>query len=361
MDTGGALNLNVHFHLAALDGVFVEKDRAIAFVRLPAPTTEEVTALVRKIRKGVLRLLGRNRISMSTDEGGWDDPFVEASPALAAACGASVQGISAFGPRTGQRVRRIGEEPDETVEVPKRKRHARHQGFDLHAGAPIRAEERDRLERMLRYMLRPPIAESRLRELPDGNILLTQKTKWSDGTTALVFHPLELLERLCAIIPKPQVNLLIYHGVLAPNSHWRSRAVAYGRFGKQATVESDSERRDAVHPRPDEGEPSPVDETPVFRPRNTTWAELMRRTFGYDVMACLECGGRMRLIAMIEEPAVIAKILDHLGLPTEPPAARPARAPPEPQKGRPAGRPSVETSLIEPELDDPIDEPAFDC
>jgi ribosomal protein S27E len=359
---GGALNLNVHFHLAALDGVFVEKDGALTFVRLPAPTTEEVAALVKRIRKGVLRLLGRNRISLSTDEGGWDDPFVEASPALAAACGASVQGISAFGPRTGQRVRRIGEEPDETGEVPKRKRHARHQGFDLHAGAPIRAEERDRLERMLRYMLRPPIAESRLRELPDGNILLMQKTKWSDGTTALVFEPLELLERLCAIIPKPQVNLLIYHGVLAPNARWRSRAVAYGR-----ETDPDSERGDAVKPHPDasgssqSSDPSQSSPSSSFRPRNTTWAELMRRTFGYDMMACLECGGRMRLIAMIEEPAVIAKILDHLGLPTKPPVARPARSPPEPLQGRPAGRPSVETGLIEPELDDPIDEPAFDC
>ena len=78
----------------------------------------------------------------------------------------------------------------------------------------------------------------------------------------------------------------------------------------------------------------------------------MRRTFGYDVMACLECGGRMKLIAMIEDPAVIAKILTHLGLPTEPPAAHPARPPPE-QLELP--------ELIEPELDEPIDEPAFDC
>jgi len=46
-------------------------------------------------------------------------------------------------------------------------------------------------------------------------------------------------------------------------------------------------------------------------------------------MACLECGGRMKLIAMIEQPEVIEKILSHLGLPTDPPRPRPARAPPE--------------------------------
>jgi hypothetical protein len=336
---GGALNLNVHFHLAALDGVFVEIDGKLVFHKLPAPSTEDVTALVKRVRKGVLRVLGRSRISTGKDgEDGWEDPFVEESPSLAAACGASVQGISAFGPRTGQRVRRIGEEPDEIVKVLKRKRHARYQGFDLHAGAPAKAEERDHLERMLRYLLRPPIAESRLRELPDGNILLTQKTKWSDGTTALVFHPLELLERLAAIIPRPQINLLVYHGVLAPNAKWRKRVVAYKRpvVGASST-EDDGDTYDGEAPKK-----SP--------PRYYAWADLMRRTFGYDVNACLECGGRMKLIAMIEEPAVIEKILSHLGLPTEPPHAHPARPPP------------AQLELPEfVEFDEPIDEPAFDC
>jgi hypothetical protein len=54
----------------------------------------------------------------------------------------------------------------------------------------------------------------------------------------------------------------------------------------------------------------------------------MERTFGFDVLACPRCGGRLRLIALIEEAAVIGLILRHLGVPTEIPALRPARAPP---------------------------------
>ena len=54
----------------------------------------------------------------------------------------------------------------------------------------------------------------------------------------------------------------------------------------------------------------------------------MARTFGRDVLACPRCGGRLRLIALIEEAAVIDRILRHLGLPTETPAPRLARAPP---------------------------------
>ena len=52
------------------------------------------------------------------------------------------------------------------------------------------------------------------------------------------------------------------------------------------------------------------------------------RSFGFDVLACPRCGGRLRLIALIEEAAVIERILRHLGVPTEIPAPRPARAPP---------------------------------
>ena len=56
----------------------------------------------------------------------------------------------------------------------------------------------------------------------------------------------------------------------------------------------------------------------------------MRRTFGFDVLACPRCGGRLRLIALIEQANVIQRILRHLGLPTELPEPRPARAPPLP-------------------------------
>jgi hypothetical protein len=54
----------------------------------------------------------------------------------------------------------------------------------------------------------------------------------------------------------------------------------------------------------------------------------MQRTFGFDVLLCPRCGGRLRLIALIEEAAVIGRILRHVGVPTEIPAPRPARAPP---------------------------------
>jgi hypothetical protein len=56
----------------------------------------------------------------------------------------------------------------------------------------------------------------------------------------------------------------------------------------------------------------------------------MRRAFGYDLLSCRNCGGKMELLAVILERALIRKILSHLGLPNEPPAIKRARASPEP-------------------------------
>jgi hypothetical protein len=53
-----------------------------------------------------------------------------------------------------------------------------------------------------------------------------------------------------------------------------------------------------------------------------------RRTFEIDVLACPDCGGRLRLLATIEDAAVVRKILCHLGLPSDCPQALPARSPP---------------------------------
>ena len=60
----------------------------------------------------------------------------------------------------------------------------------------------------------------------------------------------------------------------------------------------------------------------------------MRRTFGFDVLACPRCGGRLRLVVLIEQASVVQRILRHLGLPTDLPDPRPARAPPWPPDPR---------------------------
>ena len=63
--------------------------------------------------------------------------------------------------------------------------------------------------------------------------------------------------------------------------------------------------------------------------RGRLWADLMRRTFGFDVLACPRCDGRLRLIAVTDHAPVIQRILRDLGLPSEIPVRTPARTPPQ--------------------------------
>jgi hypothetical protein len=98
-------------------------------------------------------------------------------------------------------------------------------GFSMHAGTWVSARDREKLEKPCRYAARPAVAESRLVELSDGRIGCSRKKRWRDGTTAVVMTKAVLMERLCALVPKPREHLVTYHGVLAPASGPRPKVV----------------------------------------------------------------------------------------------------------------------------------------
>jgi hypothetical protein len=299
---GGALNLNVHFHTLVPDGVWTEADDGPpVFHRLPAPRADELDSLTATIAARIHRLLVRRGLWLEDDEGG-RPADVDELPALASIYEASVTQRS----ETGAPLRRVGATMSlEAGTLVGAERRA-HGGFDLHADVVVRAGNRRRLEHLCRYLLRPPLANDRLQLLDSGDVLLKLKTRWSDGTTHLRLSPTELLERLCALIPKPRTNLVLYHGVLAANAKWRSQIVP-------------------TPPRPSTEQPRAC----AARP-NHDWAELMRRGLEIDSLECPDrCGrGRLQFVACIEQPAVIRRILVHLGLPAEPVRPAPARAPP---------------------------------
>ena len=146
-------------------------------------------------------------------------------------------------------------------------------------------------------ILRPPVAQDRLRLMADGQVQLELKHPWSDGTTHLLCDPVELLARLAVLTPRPRINLILYHGVLAPRAAWRSLVVAY----KAAAGPGDSGTK-VTDTSPD---PSDGKAAPPCRAGSPRWADLMQRTFGFDVLACPRCGGRLRLIALIDRKSVV--------------------------------------------------------
>lgn len=107
----------------------------------------------------------------------------------------------------------------------------------------------------------------------------------------------------------------MYHGALAPNAKWRPGVIAYQRQGA-----------------PTNSQPCPADHTGTevdgrFRRPNQDWARLMQRAFDIDVLHCPRCGGRMRLLALIQSTETARRILRHLGLRDHPPPIAPAKTP----------------------------------
>jgi hypothetical protein len=90
-------------------------------------------------------------------------------------------------------------------------------GFSLHAGVAAEAHQRQKLERLCRYISRPAVAIERLALTEQGSIRYALKTPYRDGTTHVIFEPLDFLARLASLVPRPRVNLTRFHGVFAPN------------------------------------------------------------------------------------------------------------------------------------------------
>ena len=320
--SGGAANLNLHIHAIVLDGVFA-RDAAgtLRFHRTPELTTLDAEEVLATVEPLVARRL--QRLGLGPDDGEMDvpDAWGDEAPVLAGLAAASIQGTVALGPRRGARLRRLGDETEPVQTPDPGACHAQANGFDLHAGVVVPAGQRERLERVVRYVLRPPVAQERLHLTGDGQVRLDLRHPWRDGTTGVVFDAVEFLARLAVLVPRPRINLLLYHGVIGARSAWRAEVVPHQMpiDGAEASV------CETETPPPHEAVEA---ESVPRRAPGPSWSSLMARTFGFDVLACGRCGGRLRLIALIEEAAVIGKILRHLGLPTDIPAPRPARAPP---------------------------------
>jgi len=107
-------------------------------------------------------------------------------------------------------------------------------GFSLHAGVAARADQRQKPERLGRRISRPAISEKHLSLTPHGNVRYQLKTPWRDGTTPVIFEPLDFIARLAALVPKPRVTLTRCHGVFAPNGKYRAGDTGEAGQGRPA-------------------------------------------------------------------------------------------------------------------------------
>jgi hypothetical protein len=378
----GSLNLHVHFHLLALDGVFARDARGgLVFHPAEAPTAADLEAIVaRTARRSIAWLRKRGYIDDSPLEARSNEEPAQTALDACAAIAMGRGNVSTL-PRDSTQDDGHGaaeERPDKPALAVER------DGFNVHAGVRIEAGDDLGRERLARYGARPPLSLERLRRLPGGRV--AYRLKYVDRGRRgknRVMTGIEFMARLAAIIAPPRYPLVRFAGVLAPRSAWRREVVPEPREQRAACEAArtqkpgPTERRPEQHPAGDaRGGPAPRAPSPpeasdthrgpamsahdvamvaavraapladdVMRlapniisvrhwdrllggllyavsPR-VDWATLLRRSFSVDVLECPKCHGRLRMIAVITEREPARRILAHLGLPTDPlPVAR---------------------------------------
>ena len=307
---GSALNLNVHFHILQIEGAYLEKTTGKhKFIRKRTPTNKDIGDLLMKISTEVISLLQKLEYLGDPQEEYLSKDLFDEEATLADCMAASVKMEIAFGPRRGQKVRFLGSGFGYEGESPKLNGDlcTSMNGFSLHAASSISRHRRDRLEQLIRYAARPSLATERMSLSVSGEVKYQLKSQWKNGRTHVVLSPMELIEKLCSLIPLPYMHLVRYWGVFASNSRLR-RGVIPGKTRAEIREECEQSRGGEV------------------KKGGGSWAKLLARVFKIDVSTCLDCGGQMRVIAQIMRVDVIQEILVHCGFAPRPPPIAEARS-----------------------------------
>lgn len=309
---GSDLRLNPHHHILCPDGVYTMVAGKPLFKKITSITDQDVATLVEAIselirkhlvKKGYLDKDGEVALNPTID-----DLFAD-HDSLNQATARSLEGRIAFGKHAGQYVTRIGPGFGYDEEIPLAKGRLCYSinGFSLHCATNIKTNQRDKLERLIRYIARGPIANKRLEITEDGkHVTLKLKTPYRDGTSHLKFTFSELIEKLVALIPPPRSHLVKWAGCLAPASKTRKDITLKPEVKKGFQFTENDEDNKLT--------------------KNYSWSKMLARVFKVDVATCDQCGSDMKVMAAIKSRDGIQRYLRHLGLDTDPPAPAPPKA-----------------------------------
>jgi hypothetical protein len=297
----GDLRLNPHLHVLFLDRAYHEDGAELVWNELGHLQTREVCQVLEDAGGPMMRYLRRHGL-FDLEHGVEKDDEPEAALCACAVCGREP-------PAGPQWLRRLSPLLPSALAYDK-PLCASLDGLTLHAATRAGAHHAAASGALLRYVLRPPIAQERVAMQQDGLGRRSLKRAFADGTIAVDMDPLSLLCRLATSVAPPRFDTVKSAGVLASASPWRKR----------------------IGPRPAKPpEPAKADDEPAAKRKrggSRPWAELVRRPFAIDVLEGPTCKGRRKLVAMITEPSSIARFLTALGEPKDVPARPPNRGPP---------------------------------
>ena len=297
-----------HVHCVIPDGVFVQDAAGKVAFHEMTPKQEDIEKIVSRIARRAAKVLAKL------------DADVLEPNALDTIRGLSQQGELAL--------------KVESVEEVSGRMLASSEGFSLQAARHLHQNDRAGLEFLVRYVLRPPLALSRMSELPNGNILIRLKHALANGMGAMELTPMALMRRLASLVPPPGVHDTSYFGLFASHARMRRLLVRPARKDPELC---------RGHPGCEEGHeevstlPDPID--PLFgredrlaeeepHEKYIPWDTLLKRTRGLDMLQC-HCGGIRKIKSYVTDPEKIRKELEKLGLWREVPRVAQARRSPQ--------------------------------
>ena len=178
----------------------------------------------------------------------------------------------------------------------------RHTGFSVHNRVRVEPEDQTAVERLARYIMRPPISLERMQWDGLGEVRYSRKR--GHESTGLVdrevetFDKLEFLARVIMHIPEPRRHLIRFYGWYSNVTRGRRRREEESGCGcGRGSGHSSGRKRD---------------DGPDARAMRRSWAQLIKRIYEVDPLVCPSCGAEMKLIAFITEHEVVDKILRHL-------------------------------------------------
>jgi len=272
---GSSLNAHPHFHCIIIEGVFVkDSDSQITFHKISSITEKDIQAVQERVRQRVLKNFKRSGLL-------------------------------------------------EVYDVENMKTWNGGGGFSVNGTARIHENDREGLERLIRYCARPPFSLERIIKQSDGSIIYQLNKPLANGQTLIRLTSLELIEKLAALVPPRRIHRHRYYGVLAPNSPFRASVTA---------MADQSLAQGAIEIQPTGNKDEPVEqaqeENPKRPPNRYLWAMLLARIYNLFPLLCPECGAEMQVIAVIQDQSVINKILKSVGEDIDPPTLSPARGSP---------------------------------
>jgi hypothetical protein len=181
----------LHFHMLFLDSVYVDGADGLSpqFRWVKAPTSDELNHLTHTIARRVGRFLERQGLLERDAENSYLSGDAGQGGPLDQLLGHSITYRIAVGPHAGRKVFTQQTLPD--CNEPCVAHVGKVAGFSLHAGVAARKDERKKLERLCRYIARVAVSEKRLSLLSNGHVRYELKTPYRDGTTHVIFEPLD--------------------------------------------------------------------------------------------------------------------------------------------------------------------------